>query len=303
MSTVSAIVISPNTRPMSASIRYVSNRKGDTGIEAQVRALLGGSADIVRTPHSLGDFYHVANASAENKFANVVRSHGAEEGGGGDDDTTTTTKTLVGQCVLVGTEKPSTVGKDVVSAVKALWRSHQSSGKSKKAAAGPKRPRRATDFYTSHYQRTAREALKAAGEKADFVTLNKEARSKWNNELTAEGRAPFEKMAAEDKARYERELAEFHLVHPPDKKPPVRPRSAYNMYCRANPKTSGDGWKAASDEDRKRFADMALQDKERYQSELAEFRAWCEANGKDYEYQVARKRRKVGHPADLNAAK
>jgi hypothetical protein len=48
---------------------------------------------------------------------------------------------------------------------------------------------------------------------------------------------------------------------------------------------------------------MALQDKERYQSELAEFRAWCEANGKDYEYQVARKRRKVGHPADLNAAK
>ena len=108
-------------------------------------------------------------------------------------------------------------------------------------------------------------------------------------------RAPYEKQAAADKARYEKEMAGY--VPPPateaDKKKkkdpsaPKRPRSAYLYYCEAEraavlkkhpdykitdvSKELGPAWQKLSAKAKAKYEKLAAQDKQRYDAEMASY--------------------------------
>ena len=159
-----------------------------------------------------------------------------------------------------------------------------------KDPAKPKKPCSAYICFTN----AKREGVCAANPTMPHTEVMKVLGQMWQAETH---RAPYEKLAAADKARYDKAMATY--VPPPDsdddagkakrkhKDPnaPKRPRSAYLYYCEAERKTImkkhpdykvtdvskelGPAWQKLSDKAKAKYEKLAAKDKERYEAEMA----------------------------------
>jgi high mobility group protein B2 len=156
-------------------------------------------------------------------------------------------------------------------------------GKPKKDPNAPKRAMSGFMFFSNHM----RPKLKQRHPDITFLELGTEIGKLWRG-LSATKRKPYMQLAAEDKARYQEEKANY--VAPPqyankkgkkkDPNAPKRGMSAYLYYCQSyrkvvqkkHPKKKmtelavilAANWKKASKSQRKKFQDMAEKDKQRY---------------------------------------
>ena len=134
------------------------------------------------------------------------------------------------------------------------------------------------------------------GVKLDFKEFSKTCAAKWNSMVPNEKR-PFERMSEQDKIRYENEMASY--IPPPGEKKrklkrardpnaPKRALSAFFFFCKSerpkileitpNLKVSevatelGRRWRNATTADKAMYEANAMQDKVRYEQEMAVFR-------------------------------
>ena len=103
-------------------------------------------------------------------------------------------------------------------------------------------------------------------------------------------RESFKAKAAEDKARYDREMAEYLKTHP------VRPqngRNAYYFFNKANPdKAKRPNWQDMKDEDKKPFEEQAALDKVRFEADVEVYKKYCQDKGFNFDEMMASKKRK-----------
>jgi hypothetical protein len=159
----------------------------------------------------------------------------------------------------------------------------------------PKKARSAYLFYTME----KRTDFKNANPDKSFGDLTKLVADDWSK-ISAAQKKKFEKLADEDRKRYEQEMSNY--VRPTDdeldaqiaaepkkkakKEGPKRPRSAYLFYTTSErPKFQKDhpelkfgditreiavGWKGLTDKAKGKFDEMAKNDQVRYQREMAQ---------------------------------
>ena len=157
---------------------------------------------------------------------------------------------------------------------------------------GPKRAKRAFNFFSKDFQRNRRRVLQEQGAEADFVEITKEARTAWAG-MNEEQKQPYETLAEQDKVRYDQEMLEYRKKHPTV---PKRPRTAYNLYCKEC-KTPEEKkiWAEMDDEAKSSFVQAAVLDKERFQAECDVLETWCTENGVDFKAMMLRKKKKIGN--------
>ncbi|XP_025086175.1 high mobility group-T protein-like [Pomacea canaliculata] len=135
---------------------------------------------------------------------------------------------------------------------------------------------------------------KHPGESVVFAEFTKKCADKWK-EMTPKEKRHFEEMAERDKARYDREMANYvppkgvksvKRKRTKDPNAPKRALSAFFFYCAeerpklraSNPgmnvaevaKELGKRWETLPE--RARFEEMATKDKERYEKDMAAYR-------------------------------
>ena len=159
--------------------------------------------------------------------------------------------------------------------------------RTKKASGIPRRPISAFILYMNDN----RDRIKAQNPEATFGGLSKIGSSEWKV-VKPVVKSKYEKLADQDKARYEREMSTY-VPSPEDKKQkrkkkdsnaPKKAFSAYLFYVNAKmPKARKDnpdltmpqiishiapGWKMLSEKEKKPYHDMAAKDKQRYINEM-----------------------------------
>lgn len=91
------------------------------------------------------------------------------------------------------------------------------------------KPKRSTSAYF-YYMASCREQAKKAGRNISKVAeFTKECSEKWRNLKPAE-KKPFDEKAAKDKARYEKEMAEYKGKTAVDPDKPKRPQTSYFLF-------------------------------------------------------------------------
>ena len=146
--------------------------------------------------------------------------------------------------------------------------------KTKKRQRDPARPKRAMTAFL-YFACAQRKEFKRNGEKMSLPEQSKRIAALWK---IVGDKGPYEAEAAEDKARYTQEMENYT---PPTKI--KRPRSSYAFFMKAvraevamaapdkSPRELmtdiAEAWKKISNEEKKRFTEMATTDKIRYQQE------------------------------------
>ena len=202
-----------------------------------------------------------------------------------------------GLCILLGEdEKGNTVSvsPDSVKHVSDLY--HQQTGKNmpirktkRQTTDAPNKAKRDFDYFNKSFQEVRRAELKSKGLVQQLGAIVAEARSAWLA-MNQEEQAPFKAKAAEDKARYDREMAEYLKTHP------VRPqngRNAYYFFNKANPdKAKRPNWQDMKDEDKKPFEEQAALDKVRFEADVEVYKKYCQDKGFNFDEMMASKKRK-----------
>jgi len=105
------------------------------------------------------------------------------------------------------------------------------------------KPKRSTSAYF-YFMASCREQAKKTGRNISKVAeFTKECSEKWRN-LNAAQKKPFDEKAAKDKARYEKEMAEYKGKTAADPDKPKRPQTSYFLFLadfRKNYVHKGDG--------------------------------------------------------------
>ncbi len=154
-----------------------------------------------------------------------------------------------------------------------------------KKSGAPKRPSSAFILYMNDN----RERIKAQNPNATFGELSKIGSAEWK-QVKPVVKSKYEKLAEQDKVRYEREMSNY-VPSPEDKKKrkkkdpnaPKKAKSAYIFYVNAkmakarkdNPDLAmpqiisliADNWKDLNEKEKKPYYDMAAKDKARYEAE------------------------------------
>jgi hypothetical protein len=197
--------------------------------------------------------------------------------------------------MLVGEDKEGIVvnvekkAKDNVFSMYEEMTGHSVTRRGKTVRVGPKKPKRAFDYFAKEFQTSRRAELKAQGIPPVFQEITMQARSAWAA-MADEAKQDYEIEADKDRHRYEAEKEAWRTANPP---PPKRPRNPFNMFCVANPKSERPSWTALSEEQKAPYIAQALEDKTvRYPCEMEIFRKHCEETGKDFHALTARKPRK-----------
>ena len=199
-------------------------------------------------------------------------------------------------------EAPKKKGKKKKASAAASSSSKKKGKKKKKDPNAPKRGKSSYIYFTN----SRRDEIKAKNPDISFADLNKQLGAEFKA-LSAEEKKPWEDMAAADKERYTKAMADYSAPEDSDEdsddsgaaaKPkkkkakkdpnaPKKPQSAYNYYMaqnrarikEANPDASfGDlsklisvEYKALSSEEKEKYNDMVKADKERYKKEMADY--------------------------------
>ncbi|KAM9362530.1 high mobility group protein B2a [Symphorus nematophorus] len=160
----------------------------------------------------------------------------------------------------------------------------------------PNRPRGKTSSY-AFFVATCREEHKKKhpGASVDFSEFSKKCSERWKT-MSAKEKVKFEELAKNDKLRYEQEMKSY--IPPKGAKPkkkkkdpnaPKRPPSAFFVFCsdhrprikEENPgisigeiaKKLGELWATQSPKDKAPYAAKAAKLKEKYEKDIAAYRA------------------------------
>jgi len=154
----------------------------------------------------------------------------------------------------------------------------------KRKAKDLNKPKRATSAYFYFLAHCRKEAAKAGKPPTKIAQFTKECSEKWRN-LNAENKKPFDASAAEDKKRYDEEMAAYKgKTIDPNK--PKRPPTAYFLFLAdfrirmANKgiehkellKMAGEEWRNLSPEDKKPYEKRALEESKKYEIAMTEYR-------------------------------
>ncbi|NP_001298193.1 high mobility group protein B3-like [Biomphalaria glabrata] len=162
---------------------------------------------------------------------------------------------------------------------------------SKKKVKDVNKPKRATSAYFFFLAQCRKEAAKAGKAPTKIAEFTKEASEKWKA-LSADKKKPFEAAAADDKRRYETEMA-VYKGKSVDPNKPKRPPTAYFLFLAdyrirmANKgiehkellKMAGEEWRSLSNEDKKPYEKKALEESKKYESAMTEYRKTGGASG------------------------
>ena len=184
--------------------------------------------------------------------------------------------------------------KDVVSAVEPKEKAEKKTEKTEKEKKDPNAPKGAKNSFI-FFCNEKRQEVKEENSSLKATEITKKLGEMWKEE-DEEEKKRYQKMAADDKKRYEAEIAEYEpkdgFKSPKKSKKvkstaPKRALSAYLFFCQAtrddikkkNPsiKSSeilselGKMWKALSDKKKKPFEKLAQEDKTRYEEEMKEY--------------------------------
>ncbi|CAG5118595.1 unnamed protein product, partial [Candidula unifasciata] len=146
------------------------------------------------------------------------------------------------------------------------------------------KPKRSTSAYFYFLAQCRKEATKAGKPPTKIAEFTKEASEKWRG-LTADKKKPFEAAAAEDKKRYEVEMAAYKGKSV-DPNKPKRPPTAYFLFLAgfrirmANKgiehkellKMAGEEWRSMTNEDKKPYEKQALEESKKYEANMVEYR-------------------------------
>lgn len=160
------------------------------------------------------------------------------------------------------------------------------SGKIKKK--DPHRPKRPTSAYFFYAQRMREEAARKGQSITRVAEWTKEISGYWRA-LSPTERAPFEKMAAADKARYD---AQMKIYKGKDEDKPKKPQSSYFMFLaefRLQKKDqldhkevlrkAGEKWREMTDADKIPYEKLANIEKQKYDVAMKEYHAKKAASG------------------------
>lgn len=203
-----------------------------------------------------------------------------------------------GQCFMVGEDEKggmSNLSKEAVEQVALLYQNMTGSKptglslrKPKKEHQGPKKAKKAAEFFKKKYFATRSTELRDQSIKFDMATESRNATEAWKK-LSQEEKSSYLSDEAADKARYDREMAEWVIKNPPK---PSRPRTATYYYNQAHPeKDNRPEYSSLADEEKKIFETKAEEDKKRYDVQLDKFREFCAASGKDFDEEMKPKKR------------
>ncbi|XP_042355079.1 high mobility group protein B1a [Plectropomus leopardus] len=154
----------------------------------------------------------------------------------------------------------------------------------------------------AYFVQTCREEHKKKHPEAsvNFAEFSKKCSERWKT-MSAKEKGKFEELARQDKARYEREMMSY--VPPKggkkkkykDPNAPKRPPSAFFIFCSEyRPKVKGETpglsigdvarrlgemWNGTASEDKQPFERKAAKLKEKYEREVAAYRAKSKAGG------------------------
>jgi len=186
-------------------------------------------------------------------------------------------------------------------------------------AKDPRKPRGKTTSY-AFFVATCREEHKKKhpGTSVSFSEFSKKCSERWKT-MSAKEKVKFEDMAKNDKVRYDSEMKTY--IPPKGSKPmkkkkdpnaPKRPPSAFFVFCsehrprikEENPgiaigdiaKKLGELWSKQTDKDKAPFAAKASKLKEKYEKDVAAYRAKCGSGKSD-----AGKKSGPGRPAPKKA--
>merc|ERR1712241_536999 len=156
--------------------------------------------------------------------------------------------------------------------------------KKRKKAKDPNKPKRATSAYFFFLAQCRKDAAAAGKAPTKIAEFTKEASEKWRA-LSPTDKAPFEKAAAADKARYDEQIAAYKgKTVDPNK--PKRPPTAYFLFLAdfrvrmANKgiehkellKMAGEEWRNLSSEDKVPYEKNALEESKKYEIAMTEYR-------------------------------
>ncbi|KAJ8335860.1 hypothetical protein SKAU_G00392020 [Synaphobranchus kaupii] len=168
----------------------------------------------------------------------------------------------------------------------------------------PNKPRGKTSSYAYFVQSSRAEQKKQSpGESVNFSEFSKKCSARWRT-MSAKDKGRFEDMAKSDKVRYDREMKSY--VPPKgtlkggkrkkDPNAPKRPPSAFFVFCSEhrprikgeNPgysigdiaKKLGELWSKQTPKDKVPFEQKAAKLKEKYEKEVAAYRAKTKDAGK-----------------------
>lgn len=265
---------------------------GKDNVTDIVKCVLGCENDPIATNCDLGVLYSERVSGADegvprNQLATRVRYKYSTM--------TADRSVLNGRCMLVGEDKEGLVvnvekkAKDNVFSLYEEMTGHSVTRRGKTVRVGPKKPKRAFDYFAKEFQTSRRAELKAQNIVPVFQEITMQARSAWAA-MSDEDKVKYETEAEKDRQRYETEKEAWKKANPP---PPKHPRNAFNMFCVANPKSERPSWKSLTKEEKAPYLIQAEEDKNvRYPREMEIFRKHCEETGKDFHALTDRKPRK-----------
>lgn len=267
--------------PIEVRVKLPKNNPMDV-----IKAVVGSRSDPVATTCKIGLLFS-SGGSDLNPLASSIFSELAGRA-----------SETHGQCFMVGEDEKggmSNLSKEAVELVAMLYQNLTgnkppglSLRKPKKEQQGPKKAKKAAEFFKKKFFAARSTELRDQSIKFDIATEGRNATAAWNK-LTTEEKASYMSDEAADKARYDREMAEWVIKNPPK---PSRPRTATYYYNQAHPdKDNRPEYSSLADEEKKIFEVKAEEDKKRYEVQLNKFKEYCEANGKNFDEEMKPKKR------------
>jgi len=146
------------------------------------------------------------------------------------------------------------------------------------------KPKRSTSAYFYFLAHCRQEAAKAGNYPSKIAEFTKVASEKWRN-LTVDDKIPFDAAAAEDKKRYQTEMA-LYKGKTVDPNKPKRPPTAYFIFLadfrikmagtgiehKDLLKKAGEDWRNMSPEMKKPYEKKALAESKKYEEAMTEYR-------------------------------
>ena len=179
-----------------------------------------------------------------------------------------------------GTKKPA-AKKAAAPKKLSAKKAEGAKGKKKKKAKDPNKPKRAMVAFM-FFSIDRRPATQKANPQVRIAEISKLLGQSWR-EMSTKEKAPYDKKAAADKARYEKEMQSY--------KPPYKPKRAMvafmffsieqrpsvqakhkDMGIAEISKILGANWRGMSDKAKKPYQDLAVKDKARYEKEMKSYK-------------------------------
>lgn len=289
--TRTCLVIPPNAFPTWANL-YIQTGFEDEALRNNYRVADMEKCDFLLKESAVGKLYYSPNPSAtdlRNPLGTAL--HGKA--------------TVRGHCYLLSNYvkgKPSEINKEVWEALKKQYAGLTGGSIGTKRTLDDKMPNKsksAFNFYSAEHIATRKKQLTETKQPVDSAELKQQAEAAWDA-LSMDDRAVYYQKEKDDKLRYDAALLEYNRTNP---KAPKQPRSAYHIYCKQTGRAPGKRkstdetapvWTKLGAEEKKKFEDLAVLDKTRFETEYTLYAERCTAVGRTPEPREIQRKAKQG---------